>query len=160
MSSAMPPVNYRPIELERLLVRGRWRPDGLGRLGLRGRCGRRRLWRKGCAWEVGDMEAELRDASDCAGVASCLVLEGEAETHRVYGTVSWDSPGKLQVELYFDRRESFTANKSGEFRASRLEVRSYVTWRPIYPSPVTLRFDLLQVRWRHSELAELLRCSQ
>ncbi len=86
---------------------------------------------------------------DCALTEACLQVTGTVKTHRAYGTVTWDTPGKVQVELFGDLRESY-AGQGQARRLSRQEVRSFVTWRPIYPSPITLRFDMLR-EWKDPE---------
>jgi len=80
---------------------------------------------------------------DCALTDACLVTTKERRTHRVYGTLSWDTPGKVQMELFGDFRE-VSSGQDDTRRQSRQEVRTFVTWRPIYPSPITLRFDMVR----------------
>ena len=90
--------------------------------------------------EDGDGYADCQDP-DCALADQCLQITGQLKSHRVYSTLFWDTPGKLQVELFGDMRLTYSGN--GEvLRATRQEVRSYITWRPSYPAPVTLRFDV------------------
>jgi hypothetical protein len=89
----------------------------------------------------GDGLADCADP-DCALAAACLLKNSQLNSHRAYSTLFWDTPGKLQVEVYTDLRWS-TSDKDNVVRAVSQEVRSYVTWRPIYPSPITFRFDVL-----------------
>ncbi len=81
------------------------------------------------------------DDPDCAMADACLQITGKTKSHRVYGTIYWDTPGKLQVELFADARWTISGEDQ-TVRSTRQEVRSYVTWRPIHPSPITLRFDV------------------
>lgn len=88
----------------------------------------------------GDGAVDCTD-TECALADACLLRTGQLKSHRVYGTLSWDTPGKLQAEVFGDLRKSYS-DRDDTLRSTRVELRSYVTWRPIYPSPVTLRFDL------------------
>ena len=93
---------------------------------------------------IGDEDKDgLADCEDpdCAMADACLQITGKTKSHRVYGTLSWDTPGKLQVELFADARWTLSGEDQ-TMRSTRQEVRSYVTWRPIHPSPITLRFDV------------------
>jgi len=92
---------------------------------------------------------------DCSLEQVCLVKGTENASHRVYGTAYWDTPGKLQVELFGDGRLEYSGS-SQELVAQRVEVRSYVTWRPIYSSPVTLRFDLARDRSREKDYDHIM----
>jgi hypothetical protein len=94
----------------------------------------------------GDGQTDCQDR-DCYLDDACLVISGEQESHRVYGTAYWDTPGKLQVELFGDGRLSYSG-RDRVLRSTRIETRSYVTWRPIYSSPLTLRFDMSRERKR------------
>ena len=96
--------------------------------------------------EDGDGLADCADP-DCAMDDACLQLQGDSLSHRVYGTINWDTPGKLQAELFGDARWSISGADQ-VLRVARQELRSYVTWRPIYPSPLTLRFDLTREQKR------------
>jgi len=93
---------------------------------------------------IGDEDKDGRadcEDPDCALSDACLVIGGKSKSHRVYGTIYWDTPGKLQVELFADARW-LLSGEDQTVRSRRQEVRSYVTWRPIHPSPITLRFDV------------------
>jgi len=92
---------------------------------------------------------------DCSLRASCLVRGSETESHRVYGTAYWDTPGKLQVELFGDGRLTY-AGADRTLQSTRVEMRSYVTWRPIYSSPLTLRFDVSRERGIDKDYAHLV----
>jgi hypothetical protein len=85
----------------------------------------------------------LVDCADpkCALSDACLLRTGQLKSHRVYGTAYWEIPGKVQAEVFADIRQSYS-NRDDVLRSSRQEFRSYVTWRPIYPSPITLRCDV------------------
>ena len=95
---------------------------------------------------IGDEDKDgLSDCEDpdCAMADACLQITSKTRSHRIYGTIYWDTPGKLQVELFADARWTLSGEDQ-TVRSTRQEVRSYVTWRPIHPSPVTLRFDIMR----------------
>ncbi|MCC6747282.1 MAG: hypothetical protein IT371_06460 [Deltaproteobacteria bacterium] len=92
--------------------------------------------------EDGDGLADCADP-DCALADQCLLRTSRLESHRGYGTLSWDTPGKLFVELFGDLRWGFS-DRDRVLRSTRQELRSQLVWRPIYPSPITARFDLVR----------------
>ena len=101
----------------------------------------------------GDGDVDCAD-DECSAADACLVISDRREGHRVYGTLYWDTPGKLQAELFADLRwdyaERITPAAETEQipRSVKQEARTYVTWRPIQPSPITARFDLSrETKW-------------
>ena len=94
------------------------------------------------------------DDQDCAFADACLVVKSQKKSHRVFGTLSWDTPGKVQVELFGDLRETHSGADKVR-RQSRQEVRSFITWRPVYPSPITLRLDMVR-DWIRPEMYDAL----
>jgi hypothetical protein len=104
-----------------------------------------------CGNGVDDDGDGLVDCADpeCALADVCLLRTGQLKSHRVYGTAYWDTPGKLQAEIFGDYRQGYS-DKDDILRSTRIELRSYVTWRPVYPSPITLRFDV-QREWKRPD---------
>jgi hypothetical protein len=101
----------------------------------------------------GDGDVDCAD-DECSADDACLVISDRREGHRVYGTLYWDTPGKLQAEVFADMRwdyaERITPASEVEQipRSVKQEMRTYVTWRPIQPSPITARFDLQrETKW-------------
>lgn len=83
------------------------------------------------------------DDPDCALADVCLLRTTQLRSHRAFGTVSWNTPGKLEIEVFGDMRFNHAA-EDDQLRSTRYEVRSAATWRPIQSSPLTLRLDMLR----------------